>query len=212
MEPSPSPDVPGATAPDLDQLVALAADAVAAAVAGGDAPAPDAVRLSPALAARGGAFVTLTVDGRLNGCIGTLDPAGPLGAEVVRLALDAAFADPRLPALTERDLPGLEVEVSLLSAPEPVPAATRSELLAHLRPGVDGLILTVGRRRALFLPDVWAQVPDPDAFVGHLLVKAGLAPHGWPEGIRALRFTTVARRRALRELRPDRPRPPRSGS
>ena len=87
MEPSPSPDLPGATAPDLDQLVALAADAVAAAVAGGDAPAPDAVRLSPALAARGGAFVTLTVDGRLNGCIGTLDPAGPLGAEVVRLAL-----------------------------------------------------------------------------------------------------------------------------
>lgn len=147
-----------------------------------------------------GAFVTLTVDGALNGCIGAIEGAGPLGQEVVRLARSAAFADPRLPALRHDDLPGLVIEVSILSPFERLAVRSRAELVAALRPGTDGLLIAAGPHRAVFLPDVWDQLPDPQDFVDHLYRKGGLEPGTWPPATTAHRFTTE------RFERPFRPR------
>ncbi len=108
----------------------------------------------------------------------------------MRLARSAAFADPRLPALRWEDLPRLAIEVSILSPFEPIAARSRGELLAALRPGTDGLLVAAGPHRAVFLPDVWDQLPDPDDFVDHLFRKGGLVPGTWPSNLTAHRFTT----------------------
>lgn len=142
----------------------------------------------PAAREAGAAFVTVTVAGELNGCVGTLEPVEPLGRVVPRLAWDAAFADPRLPRLTRADEPHLGVKISVLSPLEPVPCASEHELVAALRPGVDGLVLADGARRATFLPTVWETLADPVAFVRRLQAKAGMHPGRWSPTLRAYRY------------------------
>lgn len=187
-------------------LLDIAEATLRARLTGQPAPAIDLASLPPALRAGRPAFVTLHVAGALNGCIGDLAGAAPLAESIVRLAQRSAFDDPRLPQLRVGDLDRLEIEISLLSAPVPVPARTRSELFDHLEPDRHGLILTSGRHRALFLPAVWKQLPDRDDFVDRLLVKAGLRPQTWPADLRAEVFTTTTFERRL----DPRPRPERA--
>jgi AMMECR1 domain-containing protein len=78
--------------------------------------------------------------------------------------------------------------MSILSHPRPIPAESESELLAALEPDRDGLTVSAGKRRALFLPSVWRHLPDARAFVRHLMAKAGFDPNRWPEGLEARRF------------------------
>jgi MEMO1 family protein len=156
---------------------------------GGKAPAPSLEDdRSPALSPWRATFVTLTENGRLRGCIGTLKPHRPLIEDAVANTAKAGFADPRFPRLEESDLNALRLDVSILSHPRPIPAASESELAAALEPDRDGLILTAGRRRALFLPSVWRQLPDERAFVRALMAKAGLESNRWSQGLHARRF------------------------
>jgi AmmeMemoRadiSam system protein A len=171
-------------------LVGIAEGAIDDALAGRAQHMVDLGDLPPALRVARGAFVTLRVDGALNGCIGSMAGEGALAHHVARLALEAAFEDPRLPPLGAQDLPGLEIEVSVLSPLEPVPCGTRAELLAAVRPGTDGLVIGAGRHRGVFLPDVWKSLGEPEAFLDHLQAKAGLRPGSWPAGTWAQRFTT----------------------
>ncbi|WP_223846857.1 AmmeMemoRadiSam system protein B [Bifidobacterium rousetti] len=146
---------------------------------------PDAIiARHPWLDEPGASFVTLTEHGDLRGCIGTLEAYRPLGRDVADHAVDAASRDPRFTPVTPREYPLLDVEVSVLSRPEPIAVRSRAELESTLNPGEDGLILTDGRgRRATFLPQVWEQLPDPHDFVSHLLAKAGISPHlDWDHG------------------------------
>jgi uncharacterized protein len=167
-------------------LAGLAARAVAAKLRG---TAPDGrPPVEPRLRALGASFVTLEALGRLCGCIGTLYPARPLYLDVTRNAWRAA-EDPRLPPVTAEDWPVLDVSVSVLARPSPLAAAGLPELAAILRPGLDGLILQDGRRRATFLPKVWHKLPDPVDFVRALLDKGGWPDRGWPMGVRAARYT-----------------------
>lgn len=83
----------------------------------------------------GACFVTLRRDGRLRGCIGSLEAYRPLGEDVAANARAAAFHDPRFPALHPQELAGTQVEVSVLSTPEPFPVASRADALARMRPG-----------------------------------------------------------------------------
>ena len=196
MAPSPSRD-PGLAPDDAALLLDIAES-----VADGGAPRPQRAlcRRSahlPAVAPAQhvGAFVTLTVDGELNGCIGTVDPIEPLGHAVARLALAAAFDDPRLPALRWADLADLAIEISVMSRLEPIGADTRTALVAAIRPHHDGLVIRAGGHAAVFLPSVWEQLPDREDFVDRLVMKAGLRPGAWPTGMQALRFTATRFRR-----------------
>ncbi len=139
----------------------------------------------------GASFVTLRLAGRLRGCVGSVRAVRPLLDDVRANARAAALDDPRFPPLAVRELPATALEVSLLSALEPLAAATEEALLALLRPGVDGVLLELDDYRATFLPQVWEQVPDPREFLGCLKQKAGLAPAWWGEGVRAWRYTVT---------------------
>jgi MEMO1 family protein len=155
---------------------------------GGKAPPPTLAAGSPALSAWRATFVTLTENERLRGCIGSLDPGRTLIDGAVANTAQAAFADARFPPLKESELTGLRLDVSILSYPRPIPTESESELVAALEPDRDGLILSAGKRRALFLPSVWRHLPDARAFVRHLMAKAGFDSNRWPEGLEARRF------------------------
>jgi AmmeMemoRadiSam system protein A len=133
---------------------------------------PDEPWLKPAHAS----FVTLTQNGRLRGCIGSLEAHRPLGEDVRHNARAAALSDPRFPPLTREELAGTRVEVSLLSTPKLLAFADHADLIARLRPGEDGLILECGEASGTFLPQVWESLPDAEQFVAELKRKAGLSP------------------------------------
>jgi MEMO1 family protein len=159
-----------------------------AAQTAGEGPAPTLAAVSPALSPWRATFVTLTENERLRGCIGSLEPRRPLIEDALANTAQAAFADPRFPPLKESELTGLRLDVSILSHPRPIPAGSESDLAAALEPDRDGLILSVGKRRALFLPSVWRHLPDARAFVRNLMAKAGFESNRWPEGLQARRF------------------------
>jgi AmmeMemoRadiSam system protein B/AmmeMemoRadiSam system protein A len=131
---------------------------------------------APWLGQTGATFVTLTKDGALRGCIGSLSPARPLGEDVAQNALGAAFRDPRFPAMTTAEWPQCKVEVSLLSTPKPLRFADEADLLGQVVQGEDGLILEANGKRSTFLPQVWEGMPDKQAFFRELVKKAGLPP------------------------------------
>lgn len=135
-------------------------------------------------------FVTLHRHNALRGCIGTLEARHPLVEDVARNAYAAAFEDPRFPPLAMQELEGLEIHISVLSPSEPVAVASEEELLAQLRPGVDGLILEDRGYRGTFLPSVWESLPRPGDFLRHLKAKAGLSPAHWSDTLRVRRYTT----------------------
>ena len=153
---------------------------------------PVAVGEAAWLDEKAASFVTLTIGGELRGCIGSLVAHRTLRDDVVANAAAAAFGDPRFEPLTVSEYPAIRVEVSVLSTPEPMSFTSRADALAQLRPGVDGLILTSGRHRATFLPQVWSQLPDPEQFVSHLVRKAGLPASHWGPAVRLERYTVTS--------------------
>lgn len=144
---------------------------------------------APFLDAPGASFVTLRSHGELRGCIGTLRAQRPLGEDVAHNARAAAFADPRFPPLARDEFDAIRIEVSLLSAPVPLEAAGEGQLLALLRPHVDGVVFEFGERRSTFLPQVWQTLPDPRHFLAELKRKAGMPAHFWSDQVRISRYT-----------------------
>jgi AmmeMemoRadiSam system protein A len=135
---------------------------------------PEPTTAAPWLSQSGATFVTLTKEGSLRGCIGSLQAARALAEDVVQNALGAAFRDPRFPAMTAAEWSQCRVEVSLLSTPKPVRFADEANLLEQIEAGEDGLIVEADGRRATFLPQVWEDIGDKRVFLSHLLRKAGL--------------------------------------
>jgi len=133
-------------------------------------------------------FVTLTMHGALRGCIGTLEAYRPLIDDVQANAVAAAFHDPRFPALRADEFGVVGVEVSLLSAMQPLPVADEFEACASIRPGVDGVVLEYGSHKGTFLPQVWEQLPEPAQFMAHLKLKAGLPADFWHPGVRLFTY------------------------
>jgi AmmeMemoRadiSam system protein A len=155
------------------------------------APAPDLSTLPTHLALAGASFVSLHTRVGLRGCCGTLDPARALALDVWRNAQASAFADPRFEPLTADEWPDVtELEVSVLSAYEPIDARSESDLLRQLEPGVDGLILCWQGRRATFLPKVWEQVVDARDFLVRLKEKGGWRADFWADDLFAMRYRT----------------------
>lgn len=144
---------------------------------------------SPWLQEPGATFVTLTQNGELHGCIGSLEAYRPLLEDVKSNAISAAFRDPRFPPLQLAELNYIRVEVSLLSASNPIRFESEQQALAQLRPKIDGIIFEYRHHRSTFLPQVWEQLPDPQTFLAQLKHKAGLAPNFWAADIKLSRYT-----------------------
>jgi AmmeMemoRadiSam system protein A len=144
----------------------------------------------PRLHEPGAAFVTLHRQGRLRGCIGHLTATCPLVEDVAENAFAAAFRDPRFPALEEWEVKDLDLEISVLSRPEPMSVRDEADLLGQLRPGIDGLILEDRGARGTFLPTVWESLPKPRDFLAELRRKAGLPPGHWSGTLKVSRYRT----------------------
>jgi AmmeMemoRadiSam system protein B/AmmeMemoRadiSam system protein A len=156
-------------------LLSRAREAIAGYLARGESPAPRP--LPPAAALRRGAFVTLTRADQLRGCIGRLSPDEPLGETVAAVAIEAAVHDARFPPVTRAELDRIEIEISVLTPSRPVAAA------AEVVVGRDGVLLSKGGRRAVFLPQVadeqgWGR----EELLDHLCEKARLPAGCWREG------------------------------
>ena len=136
----------------------------------------------PALQAPCGNFVTLKIDGQLRGCIGSLVGYEPLVEGVRDNTLNAALHDPRFRPLSNKELDRVSIEVSVLTAPQPLAYHDADELVAKLRPHVDGVTIRKGLARATFLPQVWEQLPDARTFLTQLCLKAGLSGEAWRRG------------------------------
>lgn len=182
-EPAPDDDVAHAPPPDAsDTLLPLARRAIARAVGAEPGRPADLAPGEPAWLTRpGAAFVTLRDGGLLRGCIGSLSATRALGLDVVENAVAAATRDPRFKPVEAHELGRLSLEVSVLSAPEPLGASSEADVLARLRPGIDGVILRLGPYRSTFLPQVWEELPAPVEFLGRLKRKAGLPEDFWHE-------------------------------
>ncbi|MEW6610449.1 MAG: AmmeMemoRadiSam system protein A [Patescibacteria group bacterium] len=128
-------------------------------------------------------FVTLTVRGRLRGCIGHVLPVQALYKDVIENAQAAAFEDPRFFPLDASELPDLEIEISVLSVPEPLQYHDTEELIHYLAAHKPGVILKKNRHQATFLPQVWEQIAQPEEFLSELCMKASLAPDEWKKEI-----------------------------
>lgn len=173
---------------DRRRLLALARESLSRGVAEGRPAEPPVASLSPALKQPAACFVTLHSRQQLRGCIGSLQALEPLAVAVARAAYGAGFQDPRFPPLAAAELPGLELEISVLGPLEPLAVETQDGLIACLRPGVDGLLLEEGGRRSVYLPAVWEQLPDPALFLAQLKRKGGWPADYWSSALRASRF------------------------
>ncbi len=135
-------------------------------------------------------FVTLQKQGDLRGCIGHLDAFQPLVVDVAENAYAAAFQDPRFPPLSSDEMDSLEIHISVLTPSQPMIFSNEEDLIAQLHPGQDGLILQDGNHKGTFLPSVWESLPQPEAFIKHLKLKAGLPVTHWSKSLKIFRYTT----------------------
>ncbi len=138
---------------------------------------PPPAEPSGRLAEPGMCFVTWRRGGRLRGCIGSVEPARPLVADVEANAVHALLHDPRFPPATPKDYPDYRLEISVLSPFVVAPDSTAIQI------GVHGLLVEKGRRRGLLLPQVAVEWKwDAETFLRQACLKAGLPEDAWREG------------------------------
>jgi len=160
-------------------LLKIARDAIYAAVHGKPLPVIDLGSLPPRLSEKRGTFVTLTIQGSLRGCIGTLEAYQPVALDVQEHAVAAAMQDSRFPVLHPSELPLINIEISVLTPKQPLTYTDPADLLEKLQPGIDGVVLQDGFRKATFLPQVWEKIPDPGSFLSELCMKMGAPANLW---------------------------------
>lgn len=147
--------------------------------------------LPASLAEPAATFTTLRLEGALRGCCGRLEAAEPLAADVAHSAFTAAFRDRRFEPLRRDEFEAVSIEVSVLTAMEPMQVNDEADLLEQLQPAVDGLVIAEGWRRATFLPKVWENLPEPRQFLGQLKLKCGLPEDYWSSRLEFRRYRTV---------------------
>ncbi|MHB2154252.1 AmmeMemoRadiSam system protein A [Calditrichota bacterium GD2] len=155
-------------------LLQLARETIKARLFGRPLPQPEAI--SENLKTNTGAFVTLTKNGRLRGCIGYVVGLKPLYQAIQELAIAAAFNDPRFPPLEKEELDDVEIEISVLTPLEPVKDVSEIETGKH------GLMVRNGFYEGLLLPQVASEYGwDRETFLSETCLKAGLPPTAWQD-------------------------------
>ena len=133
--------------------------------------------------AKNACFVTLTIEGRLRGCIGNLEPKDELWKSVASNAISAAFGDPRFWPLRKEELEKVEIEISILDSPKVLKSKSLKDLLDYLRKNKPGVIVEKKGYSATFLPQVWEELRSPEEFLSKLCLKAGLEEDEWQRGV-----------------------------
>ena len=144
------------------------------------------------LQAHGACFVTLNKNGKLRGCIGSIEARRPLVTDVAENACKAAFQDTRFDKLSSEELAETDISlhISVLSPKMPMSFSSEEDLITQVRPGLDGLVLIEGKQRGVFLPVVWNALPEPLSFLRQLKRKAGLSEDHWSSSLKVFRFVT----------------------
>jgi AmmeMemoRadiSam system protein A len=168
---------------DRDKLLRLARASIRDAIHGDGSLRAElgALNITPELSAKAGVFVTLKAPAeggvpgaRLRGCIGTMTSDKPLYETVIDIAPKAALQDPRFPALTPEELPGVTISVSVLTPMQKLDSVDDLVLGKH------GLQLVSGLHRSVFLPQVPVEQKwDRRRYLEQLALKAGLPRNGW---------------------------------
>jgi AmmeMemoRadiSam system protein A len=171
-------------------LLDLAKSSILHGLQGGKPLKIDPADFSPALLEPRATFVTLHRNHELRGCIGMLKAVRPLAEDIAENAFAAAFRDHRFPPLAADEFEQLVIHLSILTEPEPISFDSEEDLLAQLRPRIDGLIIEENGRRGTFLPTVWETLPNPKQFLRHLKQKAGLPADYWSDSVRFFRYRT----------------------
>jgi len=189
-----SEQAPAKLAPELQQILLVTArKTVEYGLAQHRLPTIDYREYPLPLQHQGASFVTLSIDGELRGCIGSLEAQRPLIEDISRNAYAAAFQDPRFPPLSKAECPLLHIHISILSPPVAMAFSSEADLLQQLQPHVDGLILeSRDGHRGTFLPTVWQSLPDPRVFLRQLKLKAGLSADYWSDNLQVYHYTTLS--------------------
>jgi uncharacterized protein len=167
------------TSHERQQLLILARRAIERAVACKEPEALNLANLSRCLQEPGTAFVTLTIAGKLRGCIGGLEVTQSLAEDVREHAIAAALHDYRFPPVCPEEVNAIKIEISRLTPLQKVNYSTPQDLLGRLHPKIDGVVLSDGVRRATFLPQVWEKLPEPELFLSYLCAKMGASQDIW---------------------------------
>lgn len=181
-------DGPSGLPQDAGRVLLPLARAAIAAELGIEHSAPDDL---PWLKQPGASFITLMAARQLRGCIGTLRAHRALAEDIKANAVAAAFRDPRFKPLATGEFSAVAVEVSVLSALEPMAVADEQDAIRQLRPGVDGVVFQYGHHSGTFLPQVWESFSDPAEFLAHLRYKAGLPPDFWDSEVKLSRYVVT---------------------
>lgn len=160
-------------------LLMLARQAIEKVVRNEALEALDHKSLPEVLRKPGVTFVTLTKNGELRGCVGALDAYQSLAEDVREHAIAAALQDFRFPPVQAEELQEIRIEISRLTPPFPLDYSSPEELPSRLQPGIDGVVIRDGLRRATFLPQVWEKLPEPNEFLNHLCLKLGVDSNHW---------------------------------
>ena len=187
MSPQPEKLPPAASAEPLPysaeeraELLHVAHEAIAASLA---AHTLELTARSERLMEPRGAFTTLHLEGRLRGCVGYVYPVKPLYRTVAETAVSAAFNDTRFLPVTAEEAARLKIEISVLSRLMPIAAE-------DIEAGRHGLVVTLGSRRGLLLPQVAVEFGwDARTFLEETCHKAGLPPDAWERGAIIEAFT-----------------------
>jgi len=162
-------------------LLELARNTLESYLWNGSLPSVNRSELTPNLQKVQGCFVTLMKHGNLRGCIGHILPQEELWKCVRDNAIAAALYDRRFQPVRYDELKDIEIEISVLSVPEPLQYNSTQELLQMLRPGVDGVVIRYQGRQSTYLPQVWNMLPEKEEFLSRLCMKQGSHPECWKE-------------------------------
>lgn len=143
------------------------------------------------LAKKAATFVTLTQNGNLRGCVGSLLPKKKIYQDVINNALMAGFGDTRFTPVKESELTTIKIEISILSNAEPYIYNNYEELIHNIKPNIHGVIIQQGFNQATYLPQVWQEIGSKEDFLSSLCQKAGLEKYCWKDKNTEVFFYTV---------------------
>ena len=172
-------------------LLSLARATVVATVQGAHPTPLDLGSIPFRLRDPGASFVTLLRSGALRGCLGSLHAERPLAEDVRHHSIAVCASDFRFAPVGPAEIPELALEIAVLGPIRRLDYQDPLELAGRVRPGVDGVLLQSGARRATFLPKVWERVPQPELFLGMLCRKAGLEEDAWRRELLEISTYTV---------------------